>query len=97
MNNERFVLVLCALAGVAITAFLVGVSFAHHKGEYRGMDDRLQNDLPANVPESHISANWAITPTVGSTVTWFTDDHLTPTPNPTITPIAPLVRTSIAK
>ena len=74
MNNERFVLVLCALAGVAITAFLVGVSFAHHKGEYRGMDDRLQNDLPANVPENHISANWAITPTAGSAVTWFADD-----------------------
>ena len=96
MNNERFVLVLCVLAGVAITAFLVGVSFAHHKGKYRGMSDELQQDFVRG-PENHISANWAITPTVGSAVTWFIDDHLTPTPNPTITPIEPLVRTSIAK
>ena len=94
MNNERFILVLCALAGVAIIAFLSGVVFAHHKGEYRGMDDRLQNDFTSD-PENHISANWALTPTVGSTVTWFTDDPKTP--NPTITPIAPLVRKSIAE
>ena len=94
MNNERFVLALCALAGVAIIAFLSGVVFAHHKGEYRGMDDRLQNDFTSD-PENHISANWALTPTVGSAVTWFTDDPKTP--NPTITPIAPLVRKSIAE
>ena len=94
MNNRRFTPLLCVLAGVAIVAFLSGVLFAHHKGEYRGMDDRLQK-RNVHGPENHINANWAITPTVGSAVTWFADDPKTP--NPTITPIAPLVRTSIAK
>ena len=98
MKSKRFLISFtCLLAGVAIAAFLVGSSLADHQGEYRGMDDRFQDDLPLGILENHISANWAITPTVGSAVTWFIDDHLTPTPNPTITPIAHLVRTSIAK
>ena len=96
MNNEWTVTTsfLCILVGVAIVAFLSGVLFAHHKGEYLGMDEEAQKSGIAG-PENYISANWAITPTVGSTVTWFADDPLTP--NPTITPIAPLVRTSFAK
>lgn len=93
MNNRRFAQILCVLAGVATVAFLVGILFAHHKGEYLGMDDTEQKSI-AGI-ENYINANWAITPTVGSALTWFADDPKTP--NPTITPIAPLVRTSTAK
>ena len=84
------------LLGMASSAFLAGAVLASNHPIFSGMDPRQQAADSSGLPENHMSSYWVLTPTASANV-WFANDPTgTPSSSPTITPIAPLMKTAVA-
>ena len=79
---------------LAVLVFTSATALARHTTHpYLGMVEDHQLDDPTLLPENYISVRWALTPTASANL-WFPAD---PSASPTITPVAPLMKTAVAR
>ena len=89
---------LLLIVTLAVLAFTSATALARHTTHpYSGMVKEYQLDDLTLLPENYISAHWALTPTASANLWFPADQTAVPSVSPTITPIAPLMRTAVAR
>ncbi len=97
-RRSRSLSKLLLIVVLGVLAFTSATALASHTTHpYLEMVRDHQTDDPTLLPENHISSHWALTPTASANLWFPTDPTAVPSVSPNVTPIAPLMRTAVAR